>query len=234
LEVHSAADPNVDFSLFKTFNFAPPSTNAGPLLLTEQNRSRIQSAVIQEMADRPCQLSDHPDLLFAIDLEKATKSYDKSNPEVDSGSVGANLSRHYGITYNETLGSQSVVDYTEGTLSVRARDTKQNRVVWEGHAIGVLYQNRPDNQVQQRIHEAVKAIFAQFPLKPQSPRTERSRPRPPVAAAKVQELPFYPDRKSLRASFFGVRSQRRHPDLGIIGRPGGVSRQRRVWTSDAL
>ncbi len=79
---------------------------------------------------------------------------------------GANLSRHYGLKYDEGSGSQPVVNYTEGTLSFRALETKQNRCVWEGLAIGVLYQNRPGEQVQKRIQEAVEAVFAKFPIKP--------------------------------------------------------------------
>jgi hypothetical protein len=166
VQVQSAADPQTDFTRFHTYNFAPPSKSAGQPGLTEQNRLRIQSAVAAEMSKRSCQLADQPELMFSIQLETAVTNYDKSNPTVQSGSLGSNLNKHYGLLYNKNAGSEPVVNYTEGTLAFRAVETKENRLVWEGLATGVLYQDRPDEQVQKRIHEAVEAVFARFPIPP--------------------------------------------------------------------
>ena len=166
VDVRSGVEPNTDFSRYHTFNFAEPSTSPDHPHLTYTNRLRILSAVIQEMAKRACRQADHPDLLFSIDFATSVQTYDKSNPTVEGGSLGANLSAHYGLMYDDKLGSQPVVNYTEGTLSFRAVDTKQNRLVWEGVAKGVLYQDRPDPLVQKRIREAVQAVFAKYPIKP--------------------------------------------------------------------
>jgi hypothetical protein len=166
VEVRSGVEPHTDFSNFHTFNFAEPSTSTNHPHLTAQNRLRIQSAVVEEMAKRGCRQADHPDLLFSIDFATSVQTYDKSNPTVEGGSMGANLSAHYGLLYDDKLGSQPVVNYTEGTLSFGALDTKQNRLVWEGVAKGVLYQDRPDDLVQKRIREAVQSVFAKYPVKP--------------------------------------------------------------------
>ena len=164
--VRSGVEPNTDFSRYHTFNFAEPSKTPDHPHLTQTNRLRIQSAVIQEMAKRGCRQADQPDLLFYIDFATSVETYDKSDPTVQSGSIGANLSTYYGLLYDDKLGSQPVVNYTEGTLSFRVVDTKQNRSVWEGVAKGVLYQDRPDDLVQKRIREAVQAVFAKYPVKP--------------------------------------------------------------------
>jgi hypothetical protein len=167
VQVRSQADPKADFSQFRTFNFAEHSSTTNSPQLTEQNWMRIRSAAVRELEKRGFQLADQPDLQFSIALGTSAKSYDKSSPSVESGSLGGNLSKHYGLVYNENLSSQPVVNYTEGTLSFRALDRRQDRLVWEGLAIGVLYQNRPDEQVQKRIQEAVEAVFAEFPVSQQ-------------------------------------------------------------------
>ncbi len=164
VQVRSMADPKADFSTFRTFNIAKPATSTNALRLSERNRAQIESAVRAELARRSLTVAEEPDLLFSIDWATSVKSYDKTNPDVESGSMGANLSKHYGLLYDESLGSQPLVQYREGSLSFRALDTKQNRLAWEGLAVGVLYENRPDEQVQKRIQEAVGAVFANFPI----------------------------------------------------------------------
>src|SRR5215472_16144667 len=134
VNVESSTDKETDFTRFHTFNFAQPSTSTNQLQLTEQNRQRIQSAVVEEMAKRSWHLADKPDILFSIDLGTSVRTYNKSNPSVESGSLGANLSQHYGLAYNS--GSQPVVNYTEGILSFEAHSTNPKRLVWEGQAIG--------------------------------------------------------------------------------------------------
>jgi hypothetical protein len=165
VDVRSGSEPQTDFSRFHTFNVAEAPSSDHPQL-TGTNRMRIQSAVTAEMIRRGFQLEEQPELLFSIHLASAEKTYNKSNPSVEGDSLGANLSKHYGLVYNKELGAEPVVDYTEGTLSLKAFDTKENRLVWEGSAVGMLHQNRPDEQVKKRIQEAVHAIFAQFPVKP--------------------------------------------------------------------
>jgi hypothetical protein len=166
VEVRSTADTNTDFSRFETFNFAAPSAAAGRPHLTEQNRQRIQAAVIEEMARRGCRLDGQAQLLFSIGLGTSIETYNRGDPTVQGGSMAANLSREYGLEYDRALGDQEMVHYTEGTLSFRAVETKRNRLVWEGQALGVLYGNLPDEEVQKRIHEAVRAVFTKFPIKP--------------------------------------------------------------------
>jgi hypothetical protein len=118
------------------------------------------------MTRRNCRLAEQPQLLISIDLGSIAETYDRANPTVSGDSVGANLSRHYGLKYDKTQGDQPVVNYNEGTLSFRAFDTKQDRLVWTGQAVGALFQNRPDDAVQKRIQEVVRSVFDKFPKPP--------------------------------------------------------------------
>ncbi len=162
VKVRSAAETKADFGRSRTFNFAEPASDSHPAL-TAQNRSRIQTAVTEEMIKRDYRVAEKPALLFSVELVTTTRTYDKSNASSDSGSVSESLNKHYGLLYDKKLGSQAVVNYTEGTLLFRAHETEQNKVVWEGAAMGVLYQDRPDEAVQKRIREVVHAVFAKFP-----------------------------------------------------------------------
>jgi hypothetical protein len=166
VQVQTTTDPQTDFSKFNTFNFAEGSQSPGQLHLTQQNRLRIQDAVAAEMARRACRLVSEPELLFYFDLGTAVEAYNRSNPTVESGSMRANLGREYGLQYDKNLGDHAQVNYIEGTLSFRVFDAKQNRLIWQGQAVGVLYQNRPDQEVQDRIQRVVKGVFAKFPIRP--------------------------------------------------------------------
>lgn len=166
VDVRATAEPRADFSLYRTYNFSEPLVAAGSPDITEQNRLTIKAAIRGEMEKRACRLADQPDLLLSIRLETADKTYDKSSPAVESGSLRSNVRKHYDLIYEEDSRTQRVVNYTEGTLRFEALDRKQDRLVWEGIAMGVLKRNQTDEQRRQRIHEAVKSVFDKFPIPP--------------------------------------------------------------------
>jgi hypothetical protein len=166
LDVRSSAEPNTDFSRYHTYNYAEPSPGTANPRLTPKNRRRLETEVDAEMKKRGLQFAAEPDLVFAITLETTETNYNRSNPNVDSGSLGANLSKQYALRYDKNANGAPVVAYTEGTLVFRAMDSKSDRLVWDGAAMGAVYENRPDEEVQKRIQEAVKAVFSRFPVKP--------------------------------------------------------------------
>jgi hypothetical protein len=168
VDAGSTADKGTDFTRFHSYSYTQPDTSAGHTNLSELNRQRVQAEVDAEMARRLLRPAVEGDLVFLISLATAEATYDRADPTVESGSMGANLSKHYGLRYDENSGSQPIVEYKEGTLLFRAMERSSNRTVWEGSANGVLYKNRSDEQVQKRIHEAVAAVFKNFPIQPAS------------------------------------------------------------------
>src|SRR5262249_8514063 len=152
-------DEKTDFSRFHTYNYAEPSPAAVNPRLTEANRRKLEAEVDAEMKKRGFQLASQPDLVFTITLKTSETNYNRASPEVESGSLGANLSKYYAMRYDKNANGQAVVDYTEGTLVFRALDRASDRVVWDGAAMGALYENRPEDEVRKRIHEAVESVF---------------------------------------------------------------------------
>jgi hypothetical protein len=127
-EPESMRDPGADFSIFRTFGWAPAPgvTEAdAPLRLLDQN---IRAAIAAEMKRRGyVESTESPDLRIAYD----TASHEKieSNPVrvgIGMGSWGGN----FGGSVN--VGSPSVRNYQEGTLVIHAIDAGRNAEVWQG------------------------------------------------------------------------------------------------------
>jgi len=163
VEVRSAIDSRADFSRYHTYNFTDSAQRSDLRYFTITNEVRIKAAIAREMKALSFQLADPPDLEICLYLQTVERTYDKSNPAAGTGSVVSDLKRHYEFRYDEHWRSQSAVQYTEGNLVVRAVDTLRGRVVWESIATGVLHENRSEAQIEERIHEAIKAMFKKFP-----------------------------------------------------------------------
>ena len=58
-----------------------------------------------------------------------------------------------------------VSQYTEGTLNIDVVDRAQNKMVWEGVAVGRVSKNVKPEERAVRIDAAVADIFAQFPYR---------------------------------------------------------------------
>jgi len=162
VEVRSAADSKADFSHFHTYSFTESAQRSDPRYFTVVNEARIKAAISREMEALSFQLADHPDLGICLFLQTAERTYDRSNPD-STGSFVSDLKRHYEFRYDEPWRSQPTAQFTEGSLVVRAVDTMHGRVVWETVATGVLHENRTDAQIEERIHEAISAMFKRFP-----------------------------------------------------------------------
>ena len=57
-----------------------------------------------------------------------------------------------------------VSQYTEGTLNIDVIDRAQNRMVWEGIAVGRVSKMKPEARAA-RIDATVADIFASFPYR---------------------------------------------------------------------
>ena len=58
-----------------------------------------------------------------------------------------------------------VSQYTEGTLNIDVIDRAQNKMVWEGIAVGRVSKNVKPEERAARIDSAVADIFAKFPYR---------------------------------------------------------------------
>jgi len=163
LKTNSNKAPGIDLSQYHTFDFAQTKEPSGLRFFTPKNEARLKAAIQLELEKRGLRRAGPGDLSFCMYLKTKTKTLDRSNPVIASGSLGADLSAYYGLLYDNSWGTQNLVAYPVGTLVVQAVDVKQNRKVWEGIATGVLYRDLTDKQIEARIHEAVSGMFKNFP-----------------------------------------------------------------------
>ena len=153
----------VNLLQYHTFDFAEAKHPSDLRFFTPTNEARVKAAIRGELEKRGLRLAEPADLKVCVYLKTKTKTFDKANPSVESGSLGSDLMTYYGLLYENDWGTQDIVAYDVGTLVVHAVDVRENRKVWEGIAIGVLDRNPPEKQIEARIHEAVSGMFRDFP-----------------------------------------------------------------------
>ncbi len=153
----------VNLLQYHTFDFAEARQASDLRFFTPTNEARVKAAIRGELEKRGLRLAEPADLKVCVYLKTKTKTFDKENPSVETGSLASDLRTYYGLLYGNDWGTQDVVTYQVGTLVVHAVDVKQNRKVWEGIATGLLDRNLPEKQLEARIHEAVSGMFRDFP-----------------------------------------------------------------------
>ena len=163
VETRSNKAAGVNLLQYHTFDFAEAKQASDLRFFTPTNEARVKEAIRGELEKRGLRRAEPPDLKVCVYLQTKTKTFDETNPSLETGSLGSDLMTYYGLLYDNDWGTQHVVAYQVGTLVVHAVDVKQNRKVWEGIATGVLYRNPPQKQIEARIHEAVSGMFKDFP-----------------------------------------------------------------------
>lgn len=157
-KIHSNISPVVDFSQYKTFGyFKHLDTDKRYESLLSQF---LKQATTAEMTRRGFTYSDkNPDLLinFHTNIVNKLKIHQSS---VSMGYYDYRYDFYYGVWPGYQL---DVDDYQQGTLNIDIVDRKQNKMIWEGIAIGRLTQDKLDH-LQQTIQSTVSEIFTRFPV----------------------------------------------------------------------
>jgi hypothetical protein len=156
-EPESMRAPDVDFSAFRTFGWAPSESVAGtdePLQLLDQN---LRKSIAEELARRGYVLAGDgpPELLIAY--RTASKEQVESSPVrigIGVGSWGGSGGGSVGVS------SSSLRNYREGTLVIHAVDAARNLEVWQGRISGKLTDGSLEPAAIQR---AVAAAMRDFP-----------------------------------------------------------------------
>jgi hypothetical protein len=173
--VRVMADPEANFTAYRTFGFAEP-------LGTDRNGYHSQvSTALMAAARRELEArglvysSDKPDLLVNFNAALAEKMRVTRTPEPVMG-AGIGFGFGPGMGYYGYRGGlyapfpvyqdrTTVTQYKEGTLNVDVADAAARRLVWEG----VVTQKVDDKAYRDLgpvIDKAVVETFARFPLKP--------------------------------------------------------------------
>ena len=150
-------DKQIDFSTYKTYNYAEGEllTNVGQL-----DRDRIIKAIENEMSQKGFTKSDNPDIL--LDLHVKTKEQMQATATTTGSAYGYGYGRFgYGGGFSTTQISYD--DYTVGTLIINLVENSSQNIVWQGTGSKTLAENASVTKKESNINYAIQQIFSKYP-----------------------------------------------------------------------
>jgi hypothetical protein len=160
--IRSNYNQNIDFSHYKTFGFFEKlDTDSRYESLTTQN---LKEATINQMTQRGFVLSNNkPDLLVNFRNTVEERQYIDTMPLLGYGGYGYSRYRN-NFYYGSSIGYRPYVDnYKEEKLTIDIVDSKSNKVVWQGEAVGRVTETK-QSALKVTLHKTVAQIFAKFPF----------------------------------------------------------------------
>tara|TARA_R110001583_G_C5671033_1_gene411092 strand:- start:5466 stop:6026 length:561 start_codon:yes stop_codon:yes gene_type:complete len=161
--IRSNYNQAVDFNQYKTFGFFQPlDTDSRYESLTSQY---LKQATVIEMTQRGFVLNKNkPDLL--INFHRDIESKQQINEIPITGYGGYREYRGH-VYYDSWVGYRSYVDnYQEGKLNIDIVDSRTNKVIWQGEAVGRVSKEQ-ENNLQATLQKTVSQMFTQFPASTQ-------------------------------------------------------------------
>jgi len=162
--VTAEADPEADFSRFRTFAFY------SPLAIEREGYSSAASEQMKAAARAQMEArgyvftAERPDLWVNINAYTQRRTDVSTMPTVDYAYYYSYRSRgYYVVPYWRDR--TDVYRYTEGTLNVDLVDVERNRLVWEGIAVGRVTRENDPVERAARINATMADIFARFPYR---------------------------------------------------------------------
>lgn len=159
--ISTEADPRADFSAYRTWAFYEPLAVEAYGYETATSEI-IKRAVAREMEARGYAYdADSPDLWVNVNAYMQRRTDVSSMPTVDYAYYYSYRARGYfAVPYWRDR--THVSRYTEGTMNVDLVDADQNRLVWEGIAVGRVTNVTIENR-EPRISQTIAEIFARYP-----------------------------------------------------------------------
>jgi hypothetical protein len=161
--ITTEADPEADFSKYRTFAFY------SPLAIEKDGYSsaaseRFKAATRAQLESRGYVYSaDKPDLWVNLNWYIERRTDVTSIPTVDYAYYYSYRARgYYAVPYWRDR--TDVYRYTEGTVNVDLVDVARNRLVWEGIAVGRVSNLKPEDR-DARIDSTLASLFQQYPYR---------------------------------------------------------------------
>ena len=162
--ITSEVDPQADFASYRTFAFYSPLALEKEGYATPTSE-RIKAATRAQMESRGYVYSaEQADLLVNINGNVQERTDVTTMPSMDYAHYYSYRARGY-VSVPVWRDETHVSQYTEGTLNIDVVDRAQNKMVWEGVAVGRVSKNVKPEERAVRIDAAVVDIFAQFPYR---------------------------------------------------------------------
>ncbi len=165
--VRADRDNTVDFSRYRTFAFADPlgTDRAGYQTIVSQH---LMAATRHELEARGLRYVEADPQLLVNFNGKLNEKFRGTTVPSSRFSVGFGRSYYryrtgFYTTWPLYAEETHVQSYTEGTLNVDVIDAARKQMIWEGVAVGRVTDKTMEN-LKPEIDEAVKAIFANYPI----------------------------------------------------------------------
>lgn len=163
-KITAEADPQADFSRYRTYAFYSPLAiekegYASPV------SARMKEAVRAQMESRGYVMSaDAPDLWVNINGYTREQTDVTSMPTMDYGMYYSYRRGGYLVAPYWSERTQ-VYRYTEGTLNIDIVDVARKQLAWEGVAVGRVTASKDSAQRDAKIDATVADIFAKYPYR---------------------------------------------------------------------
>ena len=162
--ISTEADPEADFSRYRSFAFYSPLAieKEG---YTSAASERMKAAARAQMESRGYVFTTaNPDLWVNINAYTQRRTDVSTMPTVDYAYYYSYRARgYYVVPYWRDR--TDVYHYTEGTINIDLVDVARNRLVWEGIAVGRVSNTKDAASRDARIDGAIADIFAQYPYR---------------------------------------------------------------------
>ena len=160
--VRSNVDQSADFAQYKTFGFVSPlgTDRAGYRSIVSQH---LMDATQRELEARGMRRADSaPQLLvnFNAHLSEKLQVSPSMGPMYGGGYYGYRRGFYGAWPMYET---NTVTQYTQGTLNIDIVDAARKQLVWEGVVTDTVTQSDLE-QIQPALYAAVAAAFAKYPV----------------------------------------------------------------------
>lgn len=161
--ITSEADPEADFGSYRSFGFYTPLALEKDGYATPAT-DRIKAATRAQLESRGyTYTAQQPDLWVNLNGYLRERTDVTSYPAVDYNYYYGYRARAY-FAAPYWRDQTRVYQYTEGTLNVDLVDRQNNRLVWEGIAVGRVAKLKPAERGA-RIDSTVAEIFARYPYR---------------------------------------------------------------------
>lgn len=160
-KIHTNFDETIDFKQYKKFAFFKQlDTDHRYQTLVSQH---LKKATTDEMQKRGYVLDQaNPELLINFNTNVENKQSVQQVPSTMGMGYYGYRGRYY---YNAWPSYETHIDnYQEGTVNIDLVDKKQNKMIWEGVAVGRLNKEIRQNTLPV-LEKVVSEIFAKFPVK---------------------------------------------------------------------
>jgi len=153
-------DRKTNFNTFKTFSIHEKGFSE--LKLNDIDKNRVRNNIVSNLTSRGfTQVNDNSDFIINV------QAFNKEKVNIDynnfgfGGFGGFGWGPGWGLGWNFGMNDPRVSQYQEGTLVISIVNTKDNILVWEGIAAGIMIERNNRKEVQ--IPEAINKVMNKFP-----------------------------------------------------------------------